>query len=154
MKFKHDPLGGALAALLASACSSPVEEVTAGPQATPAPAAAPPAEVTLASNGKGSEAPVLLPADPALRRNARVMLTGRGYTATAAADGATVQITGLPMAGAAAQPQVQRTEYGLDASFGRGGALYNVTLTCERLDDTRCADETFIRRLIDRLTPR
>jgi len=152
MKIECGALGPALALVLVSACS-PAEQLSTANQATRAPEAAPAPEVTQVSNDR-SEAPVLLPADPALRRAARVMQTGRGYTATTAADGATIQITGLPMASADASPSVQRTEYGLDASFGRGGALYNVTLTCDRPDDTRCTDERFIRGLIDRLTPR
>lgn len=98
--------------------------------------------------------PVLLPADPALRQNARVMETGAGHTVAAEASGLTMQITGLPAAGGKAPLYVQRTEYGVDASFGRGGALYSVTLTCAQAEDRRCTDESFLRTLIAGLSPR
>ena len=102
----------------------------------------------------GGRPTVLLPADPALRRSARVMETGAGHTVTAEASGLTVQITGLPAPPGEAPLYVQRTEYGVDASFGRAGALYNVTLTCAQAEDRRCTDESFLRTFIAGLSPR
>lgn len=149
-------LGAAFALALIVGCS-PAEltaaQTPAQQRANPAPPprveAPPPPGVKT-----GGSPLVLLPADPGLRRVAHVMDAGRGYTATAEGGGVTVQITGFPAGSADTPITVQQTEYGWDASFSRRGGLYNVTLTCERPADARCADEGFIRKLVGGLTPR
>lgn len=96
---------------------------------------------------------VLMPTDPALRRAATRHAVGAGHVVTARADGLNVEITALPHSGAAAPVTVQQTEYGFDASFARDCGLYNVSLSCDRPGDRRCADERYVRQLIDGLAP-
>lgn len=147
-------LGAAFALALVVGCS-PAELTAQAPTQERANLAPPRVQANLSPGLETNGSPrVLLPADPALRRVAQVMEAGRGYTATAEGSGVTVQITGFPTASADTPITVQQTEYGWDASFSRRGGLYNVTLTCERPADARCADDGFIRKLVGGLTPR
>lgn len=141
--------------LLGAACGAqPVDEPAHS--APPAPARI---EAT-AARAVGGPSPrregrptLLLPAEPQLRRAAQVMWIGDRYTARVSQGGLSLQITGAKHAGGAAPLLVQRTEYGVDASFGRDGGIYNLTLACEAPADRRCADEAYVRQLAASLTP-
>ena len=94
-----------------------------------------------------------MPANPDLRRAATRHAAGAGHSVTARASGLSLEITSLPHAGAAAPVTVQQTEYGFDATFARDCGLYNVSLSCDRPGDPRCADDRYLRQLVDGLDP-
>jgi hypothetical protein len=114
--------------------------------------------------------PVLLPTEPDLVENLRVFANGAFYSASASSRGMTFMLTGsasafpvgpataraLPGASLASRVapdgvSVGKTEAGFEASFGRFGAAYSITLDCARPDDRRCNDAAYLRGVISRL---
>jgi hypothetical protein len=115
--------------------------------------------------------PVLLPGDPDLAQGLRIFGNGAYYTASSSSNGMSFVLTGsgrafplsprtvraLPGAGLAGRIpadgiSVEGTEAGLDASFGRFGASYSISLECRTPTDPRCNDQGYVRGVIARLT--
>lgn len=96
---------------------------------------------------------VLLPADPAVRAALKVIPLPSGYTAAGQiGGGTTLEITGMKAPRRGDTVNIQKTEYGYDASVVRGGGLYNVSLQCAKRD-VRCVDDRYIKGLAESLKP-
>jgi len=110
--------------------------------------------VAACSGSNAQEKPVvLLPGDPSVRAALAVIPLPSGYTATGQLGGGTaLEITAVKAPKRGDAVNVQKTEYGYDASVVRGGGLYNISLQCGKRDK-RCADESYIRGLAAGLQP-
>lgn len=102
--------------------------------------------------------PVLLPGEPDLMQDLEIFPSGAFYSASASSRGMGLLITGSGRALATAaghQPKpgvnVERSESGMEANFGRYGAAYSVGVDCRRPEDVRCTDPAYLRGLVARL---
>ena len=113
--------------------------------------------------------PLLLPGDKKLNDNLKLYTThDHQYSATSKQEGAIVELIGSRIA-AVAPPQaaeelaplrlsaerargyrIERTEYGLDISFTRFGAAYNISVLCDDpYKDERCAKDDYAIGLVE-----
>jgi hypothetical protein len=111
--------------------------------------------------------PVLLPTEPGLTARLKLLASGGDYTASSSGPAMAFSLSGwggafpvgartaagARLAGGASADGVDigKTEAGYEASFGRYGASYSLTLDCVRPDDRRCNDPAFMRSVIARL---
>lgn len=106
-------------------------------------------QADLLTRAAASTTPVLAPADPALLQTARLRVEDRHYVLTLVAPGRNIEIHGAsealsaPAEDAATRrtaPRLERTEYGVDLTFERYGAVYLVTFECEQMAVGDCSD--------------
>lgn len=102
--------------------------------------------------------PILLLADTAIMKGARIYSFGDLYTVTADIPGGGVSLSGTTTTVKAAKPLnvtagveglvLQRTVDGYLASFNRYGVLYTAEVRCDSPSDDRCRSETYVRQLV------
>lgn len=106
-------------------------------------------QADLLTRAATSTTPVLAPADPALLQTARLRVADDHYVLTLTAPGQNIEIHGASQAfaapsgdgaTAASAPRLERTEYGVDLTFQRYGAVYLVTFECEQMAVGACSD--------------
>jgi hypothetical protein len=111
--------------------------------------------------------PLLLPGDKAISDNLKLYTTHTDqYAASSKQEGAIVELIGsriatvvppgaapeLPALRSAARAsyRIERTEYGLDISFTRFGAAYNISILCDDpYKDERCTKDDYAISLVE-----
>ncbi len=112
--------------------------------------------------------PLMLPDDPRIDRAMRVFAQTNTYAATAREEGALIEIVGTRVALAAPEQsplsrarkaltppgglRVERTDYGVEISFTRFGAAYNLSILCDDpVTDERCRKDDYAREIAESL---
>jgi hypothetical protein len=110
----------------------------------------------------GARVPVLALRETRYRGAPKIVVQDGSYVATYELGNASVFVTGSPSVletGAhrtvklpdADEVLIERTEDALDATFARYGVAYMLRLSCDLVTDERCANEKYLRSLVEEL---